>query len=180
MCLKKWRVAQDFSTGLWATFEKSKVNFPLKTKPNWWMENREWLGSTLINTQTYEASKHVHSSLRSCVCGTNYTHCVYKTASSFFTCLTQTFLIDIHSKPFLSSHCFLVFSLSGECTCVCVCVHACVILLTLYWWSDVYLIRLLSQVSLSNVHNTSVILKLPCSPKTHSHTLTTSHTQLHR
>lgn len=59
-------------------------------------------------------------------------------------------------------------SLIGVCVCLCVSV----ILLTLYWWRNVHMIRLLSQVSLSNTHNTSVILKLPCSTKTHSHTHT--------
>lgn len=41
-------------------------------------------------------------------------------------------------------------------------------LLTLHWWSEMHLICLLSHVSLSTAHNTSVILKLPHSLKTHT------------
>lgn len=75
----------------------------------------------------------MHSLLGSCVCvcGTNYNCSVYKTASSFFTCLTPTFRPDTHIQPFHSfslshplslilSHSFLF--LSDWCVCVSVCV----------------------------------------------------------
>lgn len=113
-------------------------------------------------------SGQLHWFCTEAVCGTNYTCSVYKTASSFFTCPAHAFLPDTNlSQPphrTVSSH--LVALRSAVCTCA----QVRVILLTFYWWSDVHLIRLLSRVSLRAAHSTSVIPKLPCSPKTHTKT----------
>lgn len=105
--------------------------FPCLQTDVW--KSQSTFAASLIISQSHKYAQ-ISPKVSLCVCGTNYTRSVYKTPSSFFTCLTHTFRLDTHKRPLplshppltrclVSSHCFLFFPLIGVGACTCVSVR---------------------------------------------------------